>query len=535
MQDPSRPSMSRRELLQMIGVSAGGAAMYAAMTSLGLAGPSPYKGPVKLQGAPKGTSVLVLGAGVAGMAAAMELRDAGYTVKVLEYNQRPGGRNWSLYGGDTYTELGGATQRCEFDEGLYVNPGPWRIPHHHTALLGYCRRLGVALEPFIQVNYNAYMHNPDYFGGKPQRFRAIRADYHGHVAELLGKSLQQHALDGQVTREDQEKLLESLRRWGALDERYAYTKGEASNARRGYLKDPSGGLSARPQFSEPLKLGEILDSNTWAGLLPGETYEWQTTMFQPVGGMGMIGKAFGRALEGLIQYNAKVTAIQQDTRGVTVSYEDTTAPGQAQSARADWCLCTIPLSILSQLPMNVGPKMEAAIAAVPYSASVKIGLQFKRRFWEEDEQIYGGITYTSLPISNISYPSCDYYSRGKGVLLGAFSWAGLGSAELASMSPAERIAKAVEYGSQIHPQYKQEFENGISVAWHRSPFSQGCSGVWTEETRHAHYDNLCQIDGRIALAGEHASFLPGWQEGSITSALDAIERIHRRVVAGGKA
>ena len=181
MQDPSRPSMSRRELLQMIGVSAGGAAMYAAMTSLGLAGPSPYKGPVKLQGAPKGTSVLVLGAGVAGMAAAMELRDAGYTVKVLEYNQRPGGRNWSLYGGDTYTELGGATQRCEFDKGLYLNPGPWRIPHHHTAVLGYCRRLGVAVEPFIQVNYNAYMHNPDYFGGKPQRFRAIRADYHDAI------------------------------------------------------------------------------------------------------------------------------------------------------------------------------------------------------------------------------------------------------------------------------------------------------------------------------------------------------------------
>jgi monoamine oxidase len=41
--------------------------------------------------------------------------------------------------------------------------------------------------------------------------------------------------------------------------------------------------------------------------------------------------------------------------------------------------------------------MKAAIDAVPYSSSVKIGLQFKRRFWEEDEAIYGGISYTDLP------------------------------------------------------------------------------------------------------------------------------------------
>ena len=52
-------------------------------------------------------------------------------------------------GGDSYTELGGATQRCAFDEGLYLNPGPWRIPYHHHAILDYCRRFGVALEPFI--------------------------------------------------------------------------------------------------------------------------------------------------------------------------------------------------------------------------------------------------------------------------------------------------------------------------------------------------------------------------------------------------
>ena len=157
-------SMSRRELLMLIGSVAGSAVSYQAMASMGLVSQSRYKGPIKLEGNPQGASVLILGAGLAGMVAAMELRNAGYKVQVLEYNARVGGRNWSLRGGDTYTELGGFTQKCEFDQGHYLNPGPWRIPSHHHAIMDYCQRLGVALEPFMQVNHNAYVHASNAFG-----------------------------------------------------------------------------------------------------------------------------------------------------------------------------------------------------------------------------------------------------------------------------------------------------------------------------------------------------------------------------------
>src|SRR5579859_7611519 len=78
--------LTRRELLSMIGMSAGGAAMYQAMSSLGLAADSGFKGPMQLSGAPTGAKVLVLGAGIAGLVAAYELRKAGYQVQVLEYN-----------------------------------------------------------------------------------------------------------------------------------------------------------------------------------------------------------------------------------------------------------------------------------------------------------------------------------------------------------------------------------------------------------------------------------------------------------------
>jgi len=525
-------STSRRDLLRMIGAGAGASAMYHAKSSLGIAAESTYKGPIDLQGTPSGATVLILGAGIAGMSAAYELRNAGYQVQVLEYNSRPGGRNWSLRGGDSYTELGGYTQQCGFDKDLYINPGPWRIPYHHRGMLHYCKRLRVPLEPFLQVNYNAYLHSSRAFGGKPRRYREIKADYQGHVAELLAKATRQSALDAAVSKEDQEKLLESLRDWGALDQNLAYVASDRSSDRRGFAKEPGGGLSARPVPSEPIAMKDVLDSRLWAALSRGDAFDMQTALFQPVGGMGRVGEAFGRELGPLIRYNAKVTEIRQDERGVSVDYEDTHTPGTRLKARADWCLCTIPLPILAQIPMNVGPAMASAISAVPYASSVKVGLQFKRRFWEEDEHIYGGITYTDLPITTISYPSTGFHGSGKGVLLGAYIF-GRDAMEFTAMTPEERVRKALEYGAQIHPQYAKEFDNGVAVAWHRSPFTMGCFGIWSSDARAKHYDDLCAIDGRIALAGEHASYIGGWQEGAVTSALDAIGRLHDRVIAKG--
>ena len=527
--------VSRRRLLTMIGLSAGSTAMYQAMHSLGFAAETNFQAPIQLGAAPRGASVLVLGAGIAGLVAAYELHNAGYRVQVLEDNGRGGGRSWTLRGGDRYTELGGDTQECRFDPGQYLNPGPWRLPYHHRGMLSYCKRLGVALEPFVQVNHNAYLHSRRAFGGKPQRLRTIKADYHGHVAELLAKASQGQALDAAVTAEDREALLDSLRSWGALDKNLKYMKGTDSSDRRGYDRDPGGGLRARPVFSEPIGLNDLLNSGLWAALPLGELYEFQTTIFQPVGGMDRLGQAFAQQLTPLIRYNAKVVEIHQDEHGVSATYEDTAAASNRQTVQADWCVCTIPLSILGQIPLNVGGPLTKAIAAVPYATSLKVGLQFKRRFWEEDEQIYGGVTYTDLPIGQISYPSSGFFGSGKGVLLGAYIWDELASMQFTSMPPAERVAQAVAYGNHIHPQYREEFDNGIAVAWHRAPFALGCFGLWTEATRAEHYDNLCQFDGRIVLAGEHASYLPAWQEGAVTSALDAIDRLHRRALAAAAA
>jgi monoamine oxidase len=527
-------ALTRRQVLNWIGVTAGAAAMYQAMNSLSFAAESNYDRKSALSGAPKGTSVLVLGAGLAGMTAAFELRKAGYKVKVLEFNAKPGGRCWTLRGGDRFTELGGATQHCQFDKGLYLNPGPWRIPYHHHAVLDYCHQFGVALEPFVQVNYNAMVHSTKAFGGKPQRYREVQADFQGHVAELLSKAVNQNALHQALTREDRERLLEVMRSWGALDANSSYRKSLETSLRRGFAVDVGGGLMPEAVPSEPLDRKALLDSNLWKSIATGQEYEFQTSIFQPVGGMDMIARAFEKQVGDLIRYNAKITRIQQGDKGVTVTYQNADGTGGSLQETADWCVCTLPLSILGQLPIDVSAPMMSAIRAVPYEASVKVGLQFKRRFWEQDEHIYGGISYTDTPIGRISYPSTDYGKPGKGVLLGGYLF-GPNAYEFTAMKPEMRVQKAVEYGAQVHPQYTSEFENGIAVGWHRVPWTNGCYGLWTEESRQQHYKNLCQIDGRIVLAGEHASYIPAWMEGAILSSLDAIKRLHTHIVASPKA
>jgi monoamine oxidase len=528
MMDERSSPPSRRDLLTMIGMAAGTTAMYAAMTELGHAAESTYTGPVKLSGDPKGTTVLVLGAGMAGMTSALELRNAGYKVQLLEYQDRAGGRNWSIRGGDTIREMG-STQVCQFDKGLYLNPGPWRIPYHHHAIIDYCRRLKVPLEPFIQVNYNAVIHSTKAFGGKPQKLRAIQADFQGHVAELLAKGSQQGMLDKAVTKEDREILLEALKNWGALDDDYGFTKNHASANRRGYEIAEGGGLTA-PEYSDPMSMHDVLQSKMWAYIGQGFETDHQSTIFQPVGGMGRIGDAFARELGPIIKLNCKVVEIKQDSSGVTVSYVDTQKGGPVQTATAEYCINTIPAPVLSQIPMQVSPKMKAAIMACQYSTNFKAGLQFKRKFWEEDEAIYGGISYTDLPISLIGYPNTGYAQTGKGILLGAYVGGRPATHEFAAMAPEERLKKIVAYGAQIHPQYNTEYENGISVAWSRLPWIAGCLSSWTEERRAQHYQTLISFDGRMLLAGEHASY-GIWQEHAILSGLNAIKTLHQRVTA----
>ncbi len=101
----------------------------------------------------------------------------------------------------------------------------------------------------MQMNYNAYVHSTKQFGGKPQRYRHIQADFQGHVGELLAKATNKGALSDTLTKEDGEILLEALRNWGGLDKDFRYVAGRASSDRRGWPRNRAA--ASPPSRSRP--------------------------------------------------------------------------------------------------------------------------------------------------------------------------------------------------------------------------------------------------------------------------------------------
>ena len=159
-------------------------------------------------------------------------------------------------------------------------------------------------------------------------------------------------LDGEVSAEDKENFSQALRTFGFLDKDHRYWKSEVASSGRGYDQDPGGGITASPVLSEPLALGELVQSDLWRSFRPAFAYDLTPALFQPVGGMDRIPMAIHRQVAPFVQFGAKVVRIDQDDHGVQVAYVDARRGGPPRTARADWCVCTIPLSILSQIEMS---------------------------------------------------------------------------------------------------------------------------------------------------------------------------------------
>lgn len=525
----SLQSTTRRQVLQAIGLAGGAAGAYGALHALGLI-PRPERAPGDGGGTEpppgNGQVVVILGAGLAGMAAAYELGKAGYRCHILEARTRAGGRCWTVRRGTVETETGGDRQECAFDDGLYMNPGPARIPHHHRAILGYCKEFGVALEVFVNSNSAAYYYHEARQGatgtlvGRKVRQREGQADLRGYIAELLGKAVARDALDIPLSGDDRSRLLDFLQQFGDLAPDRTYRGSE----RRGFRVEPGAGPEAGtidPAFSLSALLGGRFGDHLWSEW----AYDQQMTMFQPVGGMDQIARAFEARVGQVIQFGCAVREIRRTLSGVRVVYQDGTN-NETREIAGDFCICTLPLTILKDIPADLAPNVRSAIGQVPYVDAMKVGFQFARRFWEEDEAIYGGITWTNLPILQLWYPSTGYHAR-KGVMLGMYAF-GDDAATLGRLGVAERHERVLAQAEKIHPQARREVESAFSVAWQRIPNNQGCYALYSAQSRASAYPALQQSDGRIYLAGEHMSYLTGWQEGAILSAHAAVAQIRQR-------
>ena len=516
-------NISRRQFLSRSGMLAGGT--YPAMLAMGMLRSAPVHH-FNLEGTSTNKHIIILGAGLAGMTAAYELSKKGYRCTILEARHRSGGRCWSVRRNDTNIETGQNTQQAKFDEGLYYNAGPSRIPHHHQLTLHYCKELKVPIQVYNNVNEATYFFSESNgpLAHKKIRAREIHNAVRGYMSELLAKAIDSKQLDAPMTKEDSEKIIDYLKAEGGLEPDKLY-KGIA---RRGYTTAP-GAANQAGTMADPHKLSDILSS----GLMDPDfyhvaeyTYELQMSMFQAVGGMDKIAQAFEKELGKNIQFNTEVTAIRNTSNGVTIKYKN--KEGEHELA-GDLCICTIPLPVLSNIDNNFSSSVNKAIDFISYIPTGKIGLQFNRRFWEEDEQIYGGITHTNNELTQIFYPSNDYLGS-KGILIGYYNF-NEKAKRTGELSYAQREQLALEKGSLIHPQYKSSFEHSFSVSWHKTKYSLGGWALYSNEERQSVYQSLLVPDKQVYFAGEHLTYLNAWMAGAFESARYVTEKIHARCMA----
>jgi len=506
---------TRRRFLEQLGLIGGSSLVMSAMSSwelmAGQAGTRPA-----LSGRPSNTKVLVLGAGVSGLVVGYELGKLGYDYRILEARDRVGGLAWTVRRGSEHTEIdGGDRQVCTFDEGQYVNVGPWRIPFTHTGVLNYCRELNVPVEIFVNEADSTYFFYEGNAAGtlsnKRIRLREVKADMIGYTNELIAKAIDQKKLDLPLSEDDKQLFIRYLVSQGYLD---PTTRDYKAFDNRGPGEPHDFGALIRSGFANRMR-SIVAREGTGAG-----------PMFQPVGGMDQFPKGFQRAIgANRFTFNAEIQSIHQSETGVKVVYLDTKS-GKKTEVPADYVVICMPLSVLAGVDVNFSPEMMEAVKATNYSNSAKMGLAMKRRFWEEDDQIFGGHLYSNLPLGEFSYPSYNYFTK-KGVLLGLYANGPVG--DLLDRRVSERIEHVLMHSSKVHPQIRQEFESAYAVWWKKVKYSVGGYASGSAQARRA---QLSKVENRLIIGSAATApySQPDWQEGAVAAGWQALKSLHERAM-----
>jgi len=219
---------------------------------------------------------------------------------------------------------------------------------------------------------------------------------------------------------------------------------------------------------------------------------------------------------------------------VTVRHRPSGSSAEGENLTADWCISTIPLPILAAIKdNNFSKEFSAAMGAVEFASTCKVGWQADSRFWETQGQMYGGISYINDNITQMWYPSYGYFGK-KGILTGAYNY-DQDADDMAKLEPPQRLELAMRGAKKLHPDFGQHVPIGLglSIAWKQVPYQLG---GWADDwdCDQPTYERLLKPDGRFWVAGDQVSYLSGWQEGAVLSAhhvLDGITQPTRRMKA----
>ena len=446
--------------------------------------------------------VVVVGAGLAGLAAAVRLRDAGWDVVVLEARPRVGGRVHTVYGGEG---------DVPFDRGLRAELGGESIDDTHTALRSLLRRFRLTTERrrgdttsrAEQGRFRYRGHTYTFAGLTARRGGAVLGDYL-RVDDELARLAEKHRLDPEHPEAaDGAAALDRMSFATWLDSLHLVPEAR-------FVAEQANVSLYNAELADLSMLFVLQQTAVTAGML-----DRQSETMRVAGGNAALPQAIATALGSAVILDAPATSVRRagDVVGVT-------ARGREYfGAHVVLAAPPLPLRGVKFDPALPAP-IAAAVAGLDLGAATKVVHQYHSPFWRERGS---GFSITDLTY-RISWDAADSYAAPAG-LLTTFTTANNGRT-LAALSDAARFARVQHELAIVFPESAAQLAGpAATMAWSNEPYTGGGYAAYKPDQLAAFWGPLRAGTERIHFAGEHLESLAGYMESAVRSG----ERVAARI------